>query len=120
MLCLCVWVWFSLSELRPWICLSASPCTCLSFSPNLLFRSSSQNILSSIFRPERIEDALDLMKYKLIHKELLMATNMVHFPSGHNCIKKTITTSCNESLMVKFQADKFRNASNMLAVEPID
>lgn len=49
-----------------------------------------------------------------------MVTNMVHFPSGHNYIKKTITTSCNESLMVKFQADKFRNASNMLAVKSVD
>lgn len=33
-------------------------------------------------------NVLDLMNNKLIHKELLMVTNMVRFPSGPNYIKK--------------------------------
>ena len=33
-------------------------------------------------------NALDLISNRLIHRELLMVTNIVHSPSGHNYIKK--------------------------------
>lgn len=97
----------------------------LSAFARILDQSSSSPFFQSEytiipFQIGKDKNVLDLMKHKLIHEELLMVTNMVHFPPGHNYIKKTITTSCNESLMVKYQEDTFKNASNMLAVKSID
>lgn len=86
--------------------------------------SSSSSFLQSkyiiiYFQIGKNKIVLDLRNNKLIHKEL--ATVQVQYISllGIITLKKTITTSCNGSLMVKFQADKFRNTCNMLAVTSI-
>lgn len=73
-----------------------------------------------LFSDEKNRNVLDLMNNKVIHKELLMVAHIVHFPYGHNYIKKTITTSCNECLTIKFRADKVRSTSNMSVVKSMD